>query len=491
VDALAARTDVTAVTPDARMRALHAPDAGAALGPTSMFHVNDTIGAKPMWKAGWSGQGVDVAVVDTGVVPVDGLTAPGKVVNGPDVSFETGVPALRHLDSYGHGTHMAGIIAGRDDSVSSPVKTLGHDRFTGVAPDARIVNVKVADASGGTDVSQVIAGIDWVVQNRTSNGLNIRVLNLSFGTDGLQSYLVDPLAHAVETAWHRGLVVVVSAGNADYGNARLDNPALDPYVIAVGGADSVGTVEPADDRLAAWSSQGDDRRRPDLLAPGQSVVSLRSPGSHLDQMAPGARVDGRFLRGSGTSQAAAVVSGAAALLLQQRPGLSPDQVKALMTASARKLANADTPAAGAGLLDVAAAGRAATPVATQQWPRSLGTGSLDLARGTARVTLDGQPLVGEVTVFGTVWDGAGWAAALAGATTWSGGSWSGNSWSGNSWSGGSWSGNSWSGNSWSGNSWSGGSWSGNSWSGNSWSGNSWSGNSWSGNSWSSAGWPGG
>jgi subtilisin family serine protease len=485
---LAAHPDVAWLVPDRAVTLSHSTSAPLEMGPTSLFHLADTVQAKQVWGQGWSGAGVDVAVIDSGVVPVDGLTAPGKVVHGPDLSFESGEAEVRHLDTYGHGTHMAGIIAGRDDAVPAPVTSAPHDRFVGIAPDARIVSLKVADSAGATDVSQVIAAIDWVVQHGRSNGLNIRVLNLSFGTDGVQAYQLDPLAHAVEQAWHRGVVVVAAAGNEGYGDARMNDPAYDPYVIAVGGADGRGTVSPDDDVVAGWSSRGDAVRRPDLLAPGQSVISLRDPGSRIDVDHAGGRVGERFFRGSGTSQAAAVVSGAAALLLQQRPGLTPDQVKHLLTATARRLPEADPLAQGAGLLDVKAAAAAATPTSTQTWPRSLGTGSLELARGTNHVTVNGTPVVGEQSVFLAAWDAFGWLTSIAGGTAWSGGSWTGNSWTGNSWTGGEWLGNSWTGNSWTGNSWTGNSWTGNSWTGNSWTGNSWTGNSWTGNSWSSAGW---
>ncbi len=445
------------VTPDASVTLSHAPTADPSLGPGSMTHVADTIGARPVWKDGVSGAGVDVAVIDSGVVPVDGLRAPGKVVNGPDLSFESGNDEARYLDTYGHGTHMAGIIAGRDDAVASPVRSAGHSRFVGVAPDARVVNLKVADAGGATDVSQVIAAIDWVVQHGRSNGLNIRVMNLSFGTDGVQDYRVDPLAHAVEQAWHRGVVVVAAAGNDGFGDTRINNPAYDPYVVAVGGSDGMGTIPADDDVVAPWSSRGDAVRGPDLVAPGASVVSLRDAGSQLDREHPGARLGERFFRGSGTSQAAAVVSGAAALLLQQRPGLTPDQVKALLTSTARPLAGAPV-GQGAGTLDVSAAAAAPTPTSVQDWPRSRGTGSLELSRGSTRVAKDGVPLVGETSVFLTTWSATGWLTGLLLGTTWSGGSWTGNSWTGNSWTGGSWTGNSWTGNSWTGNSWSSAQW---------------------------------
>src|SRR5439155_27121294 len=126
----------------------------------------------------------------------------------------------------------------------------------GIAPDARIVNVKVAGANGATDVSQVLAGIDWVVQHRNDNGMNIRVLNLSFGTDGVQSYVLDPLAFAAENAWRKGIVVVVAAGNSQFGTNKLNDPAYDPYVIAVGADDPQGTLNVADDTVPAWSARG-------------------------------------------------------------------------------------------------------------------------------------------------------------------------------------------------------------------------------------------
>jgi subtilisin family serine protease len=287
-----------------------------------------------MWKAGYTGKGVDVAVIDSGVTPVNGLSKAGKVIHGPDLSFESQSADLRNMDTFGHGTHMAGIIAGRDDQVTAVTAAQAKSSFMGVAPDARIVSVKVADAGGATDVSQVIAAIDWVVQYRRSNGLNIRVLNLSFGTDSPQAYTIDPLAYAAEVAWHSGIVVVVSGGNAGYGSEGLNNPAYDPYLLAVGAEQTQGTASTADDTVPTFSSTGDWQRGPDLVAPGKSIVGLRVPGSVLDQQYPGARVGTRFFRGSGTSQAAAVVSGAVALVLQQRPTAKPDEVKSLLKNSA-------------------------------------------------------------------------------------------------------------------------------------------------------------
>jgi serine protease AprX len=324
----------------------------------SMINVAKSIRAYQLWKEGVAGQSVDIAIIDSGVVPVDGLTSSQKIINGPDLSFESQDPELRYMDTFGHGTHMVGIMAG-SDSVR-----LGRDpsswKFAGIAPQSRVVSVKVADAIGATDVSQVIAAIDWVVQHKNDAGLNIRVLNLSFGTDGTQDPTLDPLSYAAEVAWDAGIVVVVAAGNRGFGNVKLNNPALNPDLIAVGAADTKGTSTPDDDTVPDFSSRGDDRH-PDFVAPGKSVVSLRDPGSFIDTQFPDAAVGHKYFRGSGTSQAAAVVSGAVALLLQKRPDLSPDQVKVLLKQTAMTLPQADSDGQGAGLISIEAAVDAPTP----------------------------------------------------------------------------------------------------------------------------------
>ncbi len=454
----------------------------------SMYNIEQMDGAHAYWNAGYTGQGVGVAVIDSGVTPVDGLTTPGKVVNGPDLSFESQVPSLRNLDTFGHGTHMAGIIAGRDSAVTS-VSSSDTTHFLGMAPDAQIVNVKVADALGQTDVSQVLAAIDWVVQHQNDNGMNIGVINLSYGTDSSQSYVLDPLAYAAEQAWLHGIVVVVAAGNEGNWSNGLDDPAIDPYVIAVGAANTNNTTMVRYHSPAGFTSEGDGTRNPDLSAPGTHVVSLRDPGSFVDdQFGSTAGVANRFFLGSGSSQAAAIVSGAAALLLSQRPNLTPDQVKALLDTHTHYMSGR-TSLKGSGELDLAAVLNAATPTVTQTWPTANGTGSLDASRGSAHVVgTDGSALTGEQDIFGNAVNTSALAASEATASAWNGGTFNGASWSGSSWSGASWSGASWSGASWSGASWSGASWSGASWSGASWSGSSWSGASWSGASWSGSSW---
>jgi serine protease AprX len=456
--------------------------------PGSMFSVYMSTGADEMWDKGYTGKGVDVALIDSGVVPVEGLETAGKIVNGADLSFESQVPHLRYLDTYGHGTHMAGIIAGRDNDISQIDKD--HNVFLGVAPGARILSVKVADAHGLTDVSQVLAAIDWVVQHRRDNGMNIRVLNLSFGTDGVQDYRTDPLTYAAEVAWRQGIVVVAAAGNAGFGSSKLNNPAYDPFVIAVGAADSRGTYGTSDDTVPAWSSAGDGTRNPDLVAPGKSVVSLRSPGSHIDLTNPSARVGAsRFFRGSGTSQAAAVVSGAAALLISQRPTITPDQLKALLKSTATLIPGATSRAQGSGMLNLKAARDRRTPVATQIHLLALGTGSIEAARGSLHlVASNGVELRGELDIFGAQWAPLTWASQALTGVSWSGGLWNQNLWTGNAWTANAWAGNAWEANAWEANAWYGNAWEANAWEANAWNGNAWEGNAWESNAWAGNAW---
>jgi serine protease AprX len=225
----------------------------------------------------------------------------------------------------------------------------------------------------------------------------------------------------------------------------------------------------------------------DLVAPGVSITSLRNPGSQIDEAHPSAVVNERFFRGSGTSQAAAVVSGASALLLQARPELTPDQVKKLLTATADPLANTSALAQGAGRLDVYQASYTATPSqSAQTFEPSTGTGSLEAARGTSHVEDAGVALTGEIDIMGSPWTGP---------TSWSGGTWNGATWTGTcfctaSWAGAAWDPGVWTGTTWAGQPWttdpySGGKWSGGKWSGGKWSGGKWSGGKWTGGKWSS------
>jgi serine protease AprX len=479
----------------------------AAYAPTtdagSLYTTTLQTGAQTYWKAGYTGKGIDVAVIDTGTAPVPGLDTTGKLINGPDLSFESQAPNLRYLDTYGHGTHMAGIIAGRGANAVSGSYAGDTSNFLGMAPDARVVSVKVADAMGAADVSQIIAAIDWVVQNRTTGGLNIRVLNLSFGTNTTNSYTIDPLCHAVEAAWRKGITVVAAAGNAGFYTGRsgpgLTSPARDPYVIAVGASDSMKTLSTSDDAVASFSSGGvigpDGTKNPDLVAPGRSLISLSVPGSYIDQTyGAGGAVTGGFLRGSGTSQATAVVSGAAALVLEQHPTWTNNQVKALLTATTRLLSagNKTQTAQGKGTLDLTKA-LSTSVAASYSYTSSTGTATLESARGTAHLVDNGVVLSGEKDIFATPVSTATQASKRTAGTAWTGGTyngqvWTGSGFTGTSWDSATWSGRMWSGRMWSSEVWSGRMWSGRMWSSGTWTGRMWSGDGWSGNTWSSAGW---
>jgi serine protease AprX len=349
------------------------------------------------------GRGVDVALVDSGVVPVGGLAEPGRVVYGPDFSSERRDSDLRNLDTFGHGTHLAGLIAGRDQ------------RFSGIAPGARLVSVKIAGADGETNLSRVLAALDWIRRNHDADGYNIRVVNLSLGVPG-DDYRSDVLAWAVEQLWKEGIVVVAAAGNQGVFTRTLDMPADDPFVIAAGASDPRGTVDPWDDRVADFSSRS-RWRSPDLVAPGEKIVSLRVPGSTLDTEFSGARVETKYFRGSGTSQAAAITSGLAARLIAARPWLVPDQVKAMLKDGAVDLPDPRS-ADGSGRIDLRRTLALPTPdreAVRQRWEPSV----LDLDKVREELDSEDDP-------------------ALGPGAQWSGRRWSGRRWSGRRWSGAKW-----------------------------------------------------
>jgi len=370
----------------------------------------------------WQGDGVTVASIDTGVTPNADLG--DRLLARVDFSDDHD-----GIDHFGHGTHMAGLIAG--DGTSS------NEAFQGAAPEANLVSVKVAGWDGATDASTVIAALQWVVSNRARYG--IRVVNLSWGTDGVQPADVDPLDAAVERAWRAGLVVVVSAGNAGPAPGTVTKPGDDPFVITVGAADTGGTADPIDDSVASFSSRGATAGgdgKPDLLAPGISMVSDRAPGSTIDTFRPDARLGDALFKGTGTSQAAAVVSGVVARMIEASPGITPDQVKAALMGTTGGLPGAE--GAGAGLIDAAAAvnGVAARFLPALSLPRANGgrvpssaSGTLAGSRGTQPVVVDpdgdgvADPLTGEQDTRGAAWDGPAWAA-----NPWTPGTWSNSPW---------------------------------------------------------------
>jgi len=279
-------------------------------------------------------------------------------------------------------------------------------------------------------------------------------------------------------------VVVAAAGNDGATATRLDDPAIDPLVLAVG-AESPGT-DPAvkHDTVADFSSRGSTTRHADLLAPGASVLGLRDPGSAIDLAYPSAVVGERFFKGSGTSQAAAVTSGAVALLLSKRPTLTPDQVKKLLTSTAAPIDGADAVSQGAGVLDVNKAAGASIPALSTQLAVATGLGSLEAARGGAHVQLGSTELTGEKDAFGAAWKPAIWTAAITGLTSWTGSA----APSGTSWSTWAWLGSSLADKTTTQTTTSSGGWTGRMWSGRMWSGGTWSATLWTGRMWSSTLW---
>jgi serine protease AprX len=441
--------------------------------------------ATAAWAGGNLGQGVGVAVIDTGVSPMADFT--GRLVHGPDLSGEGTT-----VDSFGHGTVMAGLIAG---SGADSATRLGG-AFTGIAPRAHVVAVKAAGRNGAVDVSTILQAMHWVSAYRDQ--FDIRVLNLSWGVPSTQLPTLDPLNYAVERLWGEGIVVVVAAGNSGPSYGTVTKPGDDPVVLTVGALDDHGDADPLNDDVPDWSSKGPTAAsvtKPDVIAPGRTVIASRSYGSAIEQGYPDAAVAPSYIRGSGTSQATAVTSGLVALLLSARPTLTPDQVKSMLRSTASPLAGVDANTQGAGRVQLAAALTAAPSGAAQ--PRlATGLGLLEQSRGGSHVTTlcNGVETViqGEIDVRCSAWDPVAWTGS-----SWTGSSWTGVSWKGGEWTGVSWKDVAWSDATWTGVSWKDGTWTGDSWEGSTgwsgtssstWTGVSWKDGTWTGVSWKDSGW---
>ena len=329
---------------------------------------------------GYDGSGVGVAIIDSGVTPAhDDLTGPdGAQRVDAFVDFVNNVETA--YDDYGHGTHVAGIVAGNGfDS--------GGAR-AGIAPGARLIVLKALDANGGGRISDVIAALDYVLANK--DRLNIRVVNLSIATGVYESYNTDPLTLAAKAAVDAGIVVVASAGNAGrapsgrgmYGS--ITAPGNAPWVLTVGASSHMGTVDRSDDTIAAFSSRGptaiDFAAKPDLVAPGVGIESLASPESRMYAADSPYLLSGSvatpylpYLSLSGTSMAAPVVAGTVALMLQANPALTPNAVKAILQYTAQSYYGYDALTQGAGFLNALGAVELAQYIAspdTEFYPES-------------------------------------------------------------------------------------------------------------------------
>jgi len=342
INALAVRSSAGDAANVARVPGVHAVSLNArirtdavAIDPSTLRTAyNQSVRSPKVWYSGSypaTGKGVGVAVVDTGIQ--GGL--PDFQVSASDNSSRVIASATTHPnpgghgDGYGHGTHVAGVIAG--DGTNRSDDLVG--RYAGVAPEANLISVKVSDDSGDATLLDVIYGLQFVVEHKDEYG--IRIANLSLNSTVAESYRTDPLAAAVEEAWFNGIVVVAAAGNRGTdADAVHYAPGNDPYVVSVGAVDDMGTKATTDDHLADWSSRGatqDDFAKPEVLAPGAHIVSNLSPNSEISRLCPEcARGDGAYFQMGGTSMAAAVVSGIAALLLEDHPEWTPDEVKGAM-----------------------------------------------------------------------------------------------------------------------------------------------------------------
>jgi serine protease AprX len=398
----------------------------------------------PDWSSD-AGRGVGVALVDTGVADTPDLG--GRLVRGADFSDEHD-----GIDHYGHGTFMAGLIAG-DGTASAG----NSPRHVGIAPGATIVSVKVAGADGSTTLSRVIAGIGWVITH--ADAYNIGVLNLSFGVEDAMPYIVNPLSAATEAAWSSGITVVASAGNE--GSDGVTSPGSDPYVVTVGATDTMGTPRTADDVVTSWSGreQFHTYAKPDVVAPGVSVISLRAPGSTVDTMHPEGRVDANYFRGTGTSMSTALVAGTAAVLLEHHPDATPDDVKGALVDGANIIAG------GARAVDLDGADNAtARPAWWQRYPVAFE----GLDRG--------------------LHNGMQWTASRWTASRWTASRWTASRWTASRWTASRWTASRWTASRWTASRWTADEWAASRWTATRWSATRWSATRWSSVAWPSQGW---
>ncbi len=354
---------------------------------SQLDYTAEAVNASAAWKAKLTGSGIGVAVIDSGIDVGPDLSVLGLL---PRVVYAQDFTGGNGRDQYGHGTHVAGIIAA--NGIESECLNCRRS-FVGIAPNASLINLRVLDATGSGSDSEVIQAIETAI--RLKKTYNIRVINLSLGRPVYESYTQDPLCQAVEAAWKAGIVVVAAAGNDGRDNSAgtsgygtIESPGNDPDVITVGAMKAMGTYPRSDDLIGSYSSKGpsaiDHIVKPDIVAPGNHVVSLLAPGSTLASEAANAvplsyyestassATSSTFLMLNGTSMATPVVSGAAADLLQAHPSLTPDQVKARLMKTAYKtfpvsstavdpvtgqtfVSQYDILTVGAGYLDIAAA----------------------------------------------------------------------------------------------------------------------------------------
>ncbi len=479
------------VTPDARV---HFDGVWHDTGTPQ--RVEKVVRSDQLWGEGATGAGVTVALIDTGVYAAHpDLQGPdgSRVIHCEDFSGEAGT-AANCADTFGHGTFMAGLIAGNGASSGG--------RYMGAAPGADIVSLKVAGFDGSTDISTLLAAIQWTVAFK--DVYHISALNLSLGSDSAQDYRLSPLDFAVERAWFAGITVMVSAGNSGPNAGTVSKPGDDPYVITVGADDDQGTVPVSDDAVPVFSARGPTRSngftKPDVLAPGVHTVSLRSPGSAIDQkFGSTAAVGTAYFRGTGTSMATALATGVVAQMLQREPGLDPNQVKQRLMSTARPVAQTDQNTAGRGVIDAAAASNSADMTeANQGLTPSTGLGTLQLDRGSLSVQV--VTAIGQVTLIGeysaqldpsaiSLSNPAGlvpFSSLTYTATGWDPASWDSTTWKEDDWTSTTWKSTTWKATVWDGAAWQGTTWKDVDWSSTTWKNVDWDSTTWKSTQWQTA-----
>ncbi len=420
-------------------------------------------GAAQLASGGDTGQGVTVAVLDTGIDNLPDFA--GRLVGGVDLTSGNNP----YQDSYGHGTFVAGLIAGNGAS--------SNGQYSGEAPGAKLVSVKVAGADGTTHLGTLISGLQWAVDNRSTYG--IKIVNISLGFQTSQSTVNDPVDQAVEATWNAGIAVVASAGNAGPFDGTILAPADDPLVITAGALDDMATASVSDDEMNDFSSAGptspDGWVKPDLVTSGRSVVSLAAPGSTIYNSYPAARLGTANFVGSGTSFSAAITSGAAALVLAANPGLTSNQVKArlLGTASPGPVGNPFVD--GHGALNAYAAATSGP----MDFSQSAG-GLTPASAGTTVSLAQTRPI--------DTWNTNLWSGGSQSSPPPDGWTWNGWAWDGKAWNGWAWNGKAWNQAEWSGAAWNGADWTGKAWNDDGWTGSVWNGTAWTGKAWNSSAW---
>ena len=458
---LAALPGIT-VTPDVSVSIGSTTDSTGPHAPSDAF-LPET-GATQLASAGDTGQGVTVAVLDTGIDNLPDFS--GRLVGGVDL---TGANSP-YQDSYGHGTFVASLIAGNGAS--------SNGQYSGEAPGASLVSIKVAGADGTTRLGTIISGLQWAVDHQSRYG--IKVLNISLGVQPSQSTIINPLDQAVEAVWNAGIAVVASAGNAGPFNGTVLSPGDDPLVITAGALDDMATASTTDDEMNDFSSAGptspDGWVKPDLVTSGRSVVSLAAPGSTIYNGYPSGRVGSANFVGSGTSFSAAITSGAAALVLAGNPGLTPDQVKA------RLLGNASPGPVGNPFVD--GHGALNAYAAATSGPMNLNQSAANLIAAAAGATVSLSPTRPVDTWNTSLWSGLAGNQSPSGGPAWNGYAWSGADWNGWTWTSKAWNDDAWTGAAWNGEDWASKAWNDSAWDGSVWNGSVWDGSAWAGSAWS-------